>query len=609
MDTKRLILAIALSIVVITVYQYFFMPKPEVQSAPVAREQIQTQDQTADVPVSSLPTDAMPGNQGTDIDDIFSKKKPVAPVQEEREPVHEDIRDTEIKQVVVKTDLFTAVFKNQGAGLSSFVLGDRPTGGKVYLDDQKQPLDLIPGSVERYGLYPFHLYPLRGEEFLSDLRNKTFLYEGDSEIRVEGSERREVVFRFADRENNLFVSKKFVFTSHSYVIGLEFEVIKDGRRIDVPVVFGPDLESNVSKERVLQQHLKIGAWDGQDIKSVEFGKLKTEATADPRLQKREGVLNGAFRWAAFERTYFTAMFKTNPRQPDIHYMVIKEKSPEGKDEELFSYMIVNNPEAAYLGPKDEEILSTVTDTFADANSVVEYGWFGSIAKIMLKGINFIHKNILNYGNYGWAIILFTLFLKVLLFPLTYSSSVSMAKMQTLQPKLKAIKKKYKNQRDPEQRKAMNAEVMALYKQEKVNPAGGCLPMLLQLPILWGFFRLLAVSINVRHEPWILWIKDLSLKDPYYILPILMGVTQIILQKMSPTSGADGAQKKMMYIMPVVIVFFVMNLPSGLTLYWFISNLLQLGQQHIINKRIYSKKKDEERQRRLSKRKKGGKGNQ
>ena len=165
------------------------------------------------------------------------------------------------------------------------------------------------------------------------------------------------------------------------------------------------------------------------------------------------------------------------------------------------------------------------------------------------------------------------------------------------------KKKYKNQRDPAQRKAMNTEMMALYKQEKVNPAGGCLPMLLQLPILWGFFRLLAVSINVRHEPWILWITDLSVKDPYYILPILMGITQIILQKMSPTGGAEGAQKKMMYIMPVVIVFFVMNLPSGLTLYWFVSNILQLGQQHIINKRIYSKKKEEDRQRKINKRKK------
>ena len=169
----------------------------------------------------------------------------------------------------------------------------------------------------------------------------------------------------------------------------------------------------------------------------------------------------------------------------------------------------------------------------DLNKIIEYGWFGAIAKIMLKGINFIHGFI---PNYGWALIIFTLFLKLILFPLTYSSSVSMAKMQSLQPKMKAIKKKYKNTKDMEQRKLMNMEIMALYKQEKVNPAGGCLPILLQLPILFGFFRLLSVSINVRHEPWILWITDLSKKDPYYVLPILMGVTQFIQQRMMPMTG-------------------------------------------------------------------------
>jgi YidC/Oxa1 family membrane protein insertase len=182
----------------------------------------------------------------------------------------------------------------------------------------------------------------------------------------------------------------------------------------------------------------------------------------------------------------------------------------------------------------------------------------------------------------------------------------MAKMQTLQPKIKAIKKKYKNLKDPEQRKQMNVETMALYKTEKVNPMGGCLPLLLQMPILFGFFNLLRTSINVRHEPWMLWIADLSLKDPIYLLPILMGVSQIIVQKMSPSSG-DPTQKKMMYLMPVVITFFVMSLPSGLTLYWFVSNVLQIGQQHIINKKIYVQKKEEEKQKKAQKRKKGKKG--
>ena len=152
---------------------------------------------------------------------------------------------------------------------------------------------------------------------------------------------------------------------------------------------------------------------------------------------------------------------------------------------------------------------------------------------------------------------------------------------------------------------MNVETMALYKTEKVNPAGGCLPLLLQMPVFFGLFRLLQTSINIRHEPWMLWIQDLSLKDSFYVLPILMGVTQLIVSKMSPTS-ADSSQKKITYIMPVVMVFLFMNFSSGLNLYWFISNLLQIVQQHFINKQIFYKKKEEDKLQKSLKKKKRGK---
>ena len=609
MDTKRLIIAIVLSIIVITLYQYLFVPKPPQQAVRPPQQTDQqavgeTDSYQAQGKTSDQPAEESESNR---IQDIFSQKKTEKKVVQKQEPlnIEEDLHDAQEKEVVVESELFTAVFTNQGAGLKSFRLKKRYFGNKTYLDDEKNPLDLISKKVKKYGLYPFYFSPFEENEIFSELNTKIFLYEGQSEIRLSKHGNQEIVFRYADKDRNLYVSKKFIFSPYSYVIQLKLEVIKDGRPIPAPVVFGPDIGNNISKDRVMQQNLKIGAYDGRSIQSLDFVKLKTTPTRNQNVQIASGPLNGSFFWAAYERTYFAAIFKTDPRQSDIKFYMVKEQIEKGKAE-LYSYMIISNPSAFYLGPKDEEVLATISGIFLNANEVVEYGWFGSVAKIMLKGINFIYRNLLDYGNYGWAIVLFTLFLKILLFPLTYTSSVSMAKMQTLQPKVKALKKKYKNQKDPEQRKAMNAEMMALYKQEKVNPAGGCLPMLLQLPILWGFFRLLAVSINVRHEPWMLWITDLSLKDPYYILPILMGITQIIIQKMSPSSGTEGAQKKMMYIMPVVIVFFVMNLPSGLTLYWFISNLLQMGQQHFINKRIYSKKKEEERQRKSEKRKKGGK---
>ncbi len=434
---------------------------------------------------------------------------------------------------------------------------------------------------------------------------------------MTGGQTKEIVFKYQDAARNIAVFKKFVIYNNSYIIGLEYGLTRDGKTLDAPFVFGPELENNVSDQRSMQMGLKIRAYDGTNTKDVEFSKVKTEPTKDKTIEKAEGTVGSNFMWTAYERAYFAVVFQTSRKDSSIRYSVVKEKpvlvetpgaALQGKEKgntvntkpELYSYMVVTNPGIVYMGPKDEDTLNMVKTYFPDVDTIIEYGWLGTIAKILLKGINLVYKFV---PNYGWAIVVFTVLLKIILFPLTYTSSVSMAKMQTLQPKLKALKKKYSNVRDPEERRKMNQETMELYKREKVNPASGCLPLLLQLPILFGFFNLLRTCINVRHEPWILWITDLSLKDPYYILPILMGVTQILLQKMTP-STADGIQQKMMYLMPVVITFFVLNLPSGLTLYWFASNILQIGQQYIINKKIFQQKKDEDKMRKVLKRKKG-----
>jgi len=578
MDTKKLILAIILSVVIISVYQYFFMPKPETRPQGVkATTRVVQEKKDQEVPTEKSSTQH--------ISEIFSKKQEKEQVthQSISEPVKEDLKASQKRDIKVETDLFYAVFTNKGAGLKSLIL-------KKYRDDKQNPLDLVSKKVEKFGLYPFYFFPNEKNGIFDRINNSLFYYK-----KFNNNGKKELIFQYEDKISNLNVQKKFIISNNSYVIDIKYKIIKNGVSMDAPFVFGPDLENNISKDRTMQAGLKIGAYNGKDIKSVNFSKLKTIKDS----------LGRYFSWAAYETTYFSVIFETKVNNSLIEYSVIKEKFNEGKEIKngLYSYIIVTNPGKVYLGPKDENELSKIAGTFEDVNKVIEYGWFGSIAKIMQKGINFTYEKILNRSNYGWAIVLFTLLLKLILFPLTYTSSVSMAKMQTLQPKMKALKKKYKNQKDPEQRKAMNVEMMALYKKEKVNPAGGCLPMLLQIPILWGLFRLLAVSINVRHEAWIFWIKDLSLKDPLYIIPILMGITQIIIQKMTP-SGGEGAQKKMMYIMPVVITFIVMNMASGLTLYWFVSNLLQLGQQHIINEKVHKKMKEEQRNKKATKKKKG-----
>ncbi|MCP4220367.1 MAG: membrane protein insertase YidC, partial [bacterium] len=543
--------------------------------------------------------------------DIFSKKE--APVETEtprEEAINEDFVGQVERDIIVETDLYTAVFTNKGAGLKTFTL-------KKYKDDLKEPLNLINAKVsEKFGdnqVYPFYFSPFEKNETILDINKRKFHYDGAPDVKLLGSEGRTktIEFKFAVAAENIFVVKRFTFHDNSYVLGLEYKIIKDGRELQgIPVVFGPDLENNRSEDRgpsatVLTMGFcsAAGEYDPIDINTL-FENAGGNQKSEEQFIRADGSLGTGF-WSAFENPYFAAIFKS---QEPVKYSIVKikkavtEQDQSGHD--YYSYISVVNPGLIYLGPKDEQILATVSRDydFKNIDKIVSYGWaiFSVIAKLLLQGILFIYSYI---PNYGWALVILTIIVKIILFPLTYKSSESMAKMQTLQPKIKAIKKKYKNLKDPAQRQAMNKETMDLYKAEKVNPAGGCLPMLLQMPVLFAFFQLLPKCINFRHEPWILWVTDLSLKDPIYALPILMGVTQIIVTKMSPTSG-DANQKKMMYLMPVVMVFLFMNYSAGLNLYWFISNLLQIGQQHIINKKIYSKKKEEDQMKRAQKKKKG-----
>ncbi|HUU04742.1 MAG TPA: membrane protein insertase YidC [Patescibacteria group bacterium] len=588
MDTKKLILAIVLSVTVLLVYQYLFIPKPAVP------RQVPANAETAQ-PQKTEPEPEAKVTAAPDIGAIMGQDEPTVQKSEAILPaVEQDMMAAAEQVVTVDTAYFSAVFTNRGAGLTSFVL-------KKYKDDAGKPMDLVSRSAKENNFYPLYFFPEK-DDFANILNKALFQYQGESTVRISGRQQKELVFEYADLDQNLKATKKFVFSADSYLIRLDFQVSRNGQVIDaLPVVFGPDLENNDSGERSMMMNLQIAAYANEKLETITFAKQKTVPKAGQPFEQIAGEKGSGFYWAAYETTYFAAVFKTDPLKSRLSFQVIKQ--PLAKNQtKLYSYMIVTNPQALFIGPKDEKILAAVEKEFPDLNKIIDYGWFGAIAKIMLKGIVLIHGFL---PNYGWALILFTLLLKLVLFPLTYSSSVSMAKMQSLQPKMKAIKKKYKNTKDMEQRKLMNIEIMALYKQEKVNPAGGCLPILLQLPILFGFFRLLSVSINVRHEPWILWITDLSKKDPYYVLPILMGVTQFIQQRMTPSSG-DDTQKKLMYIMPVVMTVMFASFPSGLNLYWCFSNVLQIGQQHLINEKIHKKKKDEEKETKILKRKKGGK---
>jgi YidC/Oxa1 family membrane protein insertase len=212
---------------------------------------------------------------------------------------------------------------------------------------------------------------------------------------------------------------------------------------------------------------------------------------------------------------------------------------------------------------------------------VQFGWFGVISKPLLLVLQWIHRYIVNWG---WAIVAFTIGLTILLLPIRVWTFGSARKMQSVAPEIKSIQDRYKkySMNDPRKRK-MNEEVMAVYQREGVNPVGSCLPMLVQLPILFAFYRMLSGSIELRHAQW-LWVHDLSAKDPYYILPVVMAITSYLMMKMTPTpTSVDPTQQRMMQLMPVFMGFFFLNLSAGLNLYYFTSNLGQVVQQVYLNR--------------------------
>ena len=230
---------------------------------------------------------------------------------------------------------------------------------------------------------------------------------------------------------------------------------------------------------------------------------------------------------------------------------------------------------AFFGPKETKILDRY-----NMEDALQFGMFGLIARFFLKALLWLNQFT---KNYGFAIIVLTILIKIVLFPVQHKQNVSMKKMQKAQPKVDAIKAKYKKSKtDAEQRNKMNMEMMQLYQKEGINPMAGCLPLVIQFPIMLGFYNLLSHAIELRGAPFILWIHDLSAKDPYYITPILMTISMFIQTYMMPATG-DPSQRKMFLIMPLVFGFFFKDFASGLVLYWLVQNILTILQQWIMNR--------------------------
>ena len=252
----------------------------------------------------------------------------------------------------------------------------------------------------------------------------------------------------------------------------------------------------------------------------------------------------------------------------------------GKNDNPVVYFEVLKDETihGYIGPKEYKVLHSIDPMLTNA---IEYGWFTFAAKPLFALLAWLYGI---FGNWGWAIIALTAIIRVVLYPLTHKGMVSMQKMKELAPKLKELKQKYG--KDPQR---LNAATMEMYKKHGANPLGGCLPMLLQIPVFFALYRTLLNAVELQGAPWILWIDDLSRMDPYYVLPILMGASMYLQQRMTPNNFTDPMQEKIFKYLPIIFTFFFVTFPSGLVLYWFVNNLFSIAQQYIVNQQFKNAK--------------------
>ncbi len=541
---KRLLLAIVLSFLVLFLYQLVFVKKhPPIEQANEPAAEIQKSPLQKPAQKEPLESEAKSGTADV-------KEEAFQSVSEDRE-----------EQIMIETPLYRAVWTNRGAQLKSWKL-------KKYLDENKEYLELISVRSAELGEYPFFLSS-DNADFDSTINSA--LYKSSSAgLELQEGDQGELRLEFST-EKGTKVEKIFTFKGGTYDFDIQVNVWKQGEKIEPRLVWGPgfgNLSAQELKQRIGGNSPGVNVYSGNKVYRLEERKYTSE----------KSYYNFAD-WAAYDNNYFAALFIAPPQKMSAAFL------KEEIDQTPYFFLSVDIPEKVYIGPKD---IDRLTELGHNAKKLIRFGLFGWIAEIMLRAIKYIHASV---PNWGISIIILTFIIKILFFPLTYSSTKSMAKMQELQPKMKAIRAKYKKaKQDIAQRRKMNEEIMKLYKEHGVNPAGGCLPILIQLPIFWGFFQMLRTSIEFRHSPFVLWIKDLSVKDPFYVTPILMGITQYINQKMTPTS-ADPTQQKMMLIMPVVMTLFFMNFSSGLVLYWLTNNVLQIGQQYIMN-RLRQKQKSE-----------------
>jgi len=550
MDQARLLIAIVLCLAVFTAYHFFFGPKETQQQA--------TKKVEAPVVEKEKP--------------VQEKEKPYTPETEKIEPAQETTTPIMARTITVDTPLYEARISESGAAFYSFLL-------KNYSETvakDSAPKQILTGKetlgVGQVGFAGKSVPGLDKSAFVADLTS--------DQLKVTDSSR-DIKFSWRT-DDGILIVKTYTFMPDSYVVGLAVTINNGSNRVIQDKLF-VTLNGKAPGDKRLYAFEGPSALINNELEEIKIKKIKEQNTFEGKIS-----------WIALQSRYF--MSSIMPKQIEdasmrlalisdqfvsAQYVQPEKNIPPGT-RYTYEYQF-------FMGPKRIETLKTVGN---DLQKVVNFGWFDFLARPCLWLMNLFYSVI---PNYGVAIIILTLLVKLLLFPLGQKSYKSMSEMKKIQPLMKEIREKYKDDKQK-----MNQEVMGLYRTYKINPLGGCLPMVVQLPVFFALYRMLYEAIELRHAPFFLWIDDLAAPDrllrfdfsipfmePPYGIPVLtivMGASMLLQQKMSPPMG-DATQAKMMMFMPVIFTVIFINFSSGLVLYWLINNILSIAQQYYTQKKF------------------------
>jgi YidC/Oxa1 family membrane protein insertase len=548
---RRVLIAVILSFLVLYAYQMLVPTPPEQKPAQATK--------TATAPSAPKPTPSGPTPSGP-VSSAAPSAAPASPTQPS-EPSRE---------IVVENALVRAVFSTRGAVLKSWQL-------KKFRNEDGHALEMIPAHAPPDEPLPFTIAS-DDPAVSARLASATFTASNES---GGGEKPWHAQFDYTDTASGVHAQKVFAIDPASpYVVVVTAALTKNGQAQPTTLRWGPALGSGiVVKSRTYNPPPQPLFFRGGKITRIAPAKIV-----------QQPAVEGTFGFAGVDDHYFITVVVRPSDAPRLTYASVDASADgamyDGSAIDAYHYVSWDvrypsppGPQRFFAGPKNFDVLRSVDGELVRA---IDFGMFAVIVVPLLQALKWINQYV---GNYGWSLILLTILINLAMFPLRQKSVSSVRKMQEIQPEMKAIQDRYKNLKmsDPARAK-MNTEMMELYKRKGVNPASGCLPTLLMFPILFAFYAMLSVAIELRGAPFVLWIHDLTARDPYFVLPALMGATMFIQQKMTPMGAVDPTQQKMMtFMMPIMMTVMMAWAASGLLIYWTASNIWGIGQQMITSR--------------------------